>query len=69
VWFDSRDGNNEVYYKESRDGGVTWTADERLTYAPDDSVHASVALSSDRAHVVWFDKRDGNAEIYYKRNR
>jgi hypothetical protein len=26
-----------------------------------------VALSGDTTHVVWFDQKDGNPEIYYRR--
>lgn len=68
VWFDARDGNPEIYYKHSLDGGATWGPDVRLTNALGDSRHPTVALSSNAVHVVWFDQRDGNAEIYYKRN-
>lgn len=67
VWFDRRDGNFEVYYKHSADGGATWSADTRLTRAPGDSLHPSLALSEGAVHVLWFDERDGNPEIYYKR--
>jgi hypothetical protein len=73
VWFDGRDGqgtdenDTEVYYKGSTDGGVTWSPDLRLTNAPGASRHASIAATTDRVHVVWYDGRDGNNEIYYKR--
>ncbi len=67
VWFDGRDGNAEVYAKQSEDGGETWGPDTRLTNAPGDSLNASVAFSGRHLHVVWFDRREGNAEIYYKR--
>ena len=67
VWFDGRDGNSEIYFKSSRDEGATWSPDARLTDAPGDSMHPSVAASGKWAHVVWFDRRDGNAEIYYNR--
>jgi hypothetical protein len=69
LWADSRDGNYEIYYKCSTDGGVSWGSDTRLTDAPDISVNSSVAISDSAVHVVWKDKRDGNWEIYYKRNR
>lgn len=32
VWSDNRDGNDEIYYKRSVDGGLTWGDDIRLTY-------------------------------------
>jgi hypothetical protein len=33
-----------------------------------DSEYPGVAVSGPVIHVVWFDLRDGNEEIYYKRN-
>ena len=68
VWADSRDLNYEIYYKRSTDGGVNWGADTRLTDAPDISVNSSVTVSGSVVHVVWKDLRDGNWEIYYKRD-
>jgi hypothetical protein len=68
VWSDSRDGNDEIYYKCSIDGGVSWGADTRLTNNPNSSDESSVAVSGSVVHVVWNDTRDGNNEIYYKRS-
>jgi hypothetical protein len=68
VWSDGRDGGFEIYYKCSTDTGSTWTADYRLTNDPDTSRGPSIAVSGSRVHVVWRDHRDGNNEIYYKRN-
>jgi hypothetical protein len=69
VWFDDRDDNTDVYFKESSDGGHTWTADTRLTNAPGESKRPMIAVSGGGVHVVWFDRRDGNSEIYYKSRR
>ncbi len=68
VWEDERDGNNEIYYKRSTDGGISWGTDTRLTNNPAASQYASVAVSGSAVHVVWYDFRDGNNEIYYKRD-
>ncbi len=68
VWYDNRDGNDEIYYKCSLDNGVTWGSDTRLTNHGDASMYSSVAVSGDYIHVVWRDYRDGNFEIYYKRS-
>jgi len=68
VWYDYRSGNNEIYYKRSTDGGLTWGADTRITYNPSESNYPSVAVSSSVVHVVWNDARDPNTEIYYKRS-
>jgi hypothetical protein len=66
IWQDSRDGNWELYYKRSVDYGSTWGPDTRLTYASETSESPSVVASASNIHVVWWDNRDGNYEIYYK---
>jgi hypothetical protein len=68
VWGDSRDGNDEIYYKRSMDGGISWVADTRLTNNSAESRFSSVSVSGQIVHIVWSDDRDGNGEIYYKRN-
>jgi len=68
VWFDKRDGNYEIYYKRSSDGGTNWEADIRLTNDTAVSQNPSIALTGQVLHVVWSDYRDGNYEIYYKRS-
>ncbi len=68
VWQDFHDGNFEIYYKRSLDNGGTWGSDTRLTNQDDGSGLPSVAVSGDNIHVVWYDNRDGNFEIYYKRS-
>jgi hypothetical protein len=66
VWQDNRDGNNEIYYKRSTDGGINWGSDIRLTNNSNASAYPSIAVSGSFVHVVWQDNRDGNNEIYYK---
>jgi Secretion system C-terminal sorting domain/BNR repeat-like domain len=68
VWEDHRTGASELFYKRSVDGGITWEPDTRLTFNTAISESPSVATSSSVVHVVWEDQRDGNKEIYYKRN-
>ena len=68
VWNENRDANFEIYYKRSTNRGLSWQADSRLTNDPDISEHPSVTTSGTYVHVVWDDGRDGNLEIYYKRD-
>lgn len=68
VWNDNRDGNYEVYYKNSIDGGDTWSADLRLSNTTGKSLMPAIALSGSVVHVVWYDSTAGNREIYYKRS-
>jgi hypothetical protein len=70
VWQDQRDGGSpEIYYKNSDNKGLTWNDDVRLTSDTARSLLPCVATSDSVVHVVWEDTRDGNLEIYYKRNR
>ncbi len=68
VWQDNRDGNMEMYYKRSIDGGTSWSSDIRLTNNTGTSNNSSVSVSLAAVHIVWYDNRDGNSEIYYKRD-
>jgi hypothetical protein len=68
IWEDRRDGNPEIYYKNSTNSGISWGADVRLTNNTAVSEFVSMAVSGTALHVVWRDTRDGNHEIYYKRN-
>ncbi len=68
TWIDDRDGNFEVYYNASTDGGISWGQDLRLTTNSALSNFSSVSASGSAVHVVWRDERDGNPEIYYNRN-
>ena len=66
LWRDSRDGNDEIYYKRSTDGGVSWENDRRLTNNSASSIYPSVTVSGPIVHVVWEDYRGAGSEIYYK---
>ena len=68
VWGDSRDGNSEIYYKFSTNSGSSWGSDTRLTNNSGESRGANVCLSGNVVNVLWYDDRNGNNEIYYKRN-
>jgi hypothetical protein len=68
VWQDDRDLNQEIYYKRSPDGGVSWEADTRLTSDPSSQAYPSVAVSGSVVHVVWQDDRDGSFKLFYKRS-
>lgn len=69
VWWDKRDGNNEIYYKRSTNNGITWGSDTRLTNDPGYSISPSIAEFGTNIHVVWLDYRDNaDGEIYYKRS-
>ena len=68
VFNDNRDGNNEIYYKHSSNNGINWDADTRLTNNSLYSIYPSISISGTTLNIIWSDNRDGNYEIYYKRN-
>jgi hypothetical protein len=70
VWEDDTSGKDQIYYKRSTDGGVTWTT-KRLTWVSGDSINPDIAVdSNNHLHVVLSDdSRDSNDEIYYKRSK
>ena len=68
AWEDDRDGNYEMYYKKLNNTGGTLTGDTRLTNAAGQTSPSSIAIdSTDNIHIVCYDSRDGNSEVYYKR--
>lgn len=67
-WFEYYGSNCEIFYKHSIDYGATWLPEVRLTYDPYQSINTSISCSDLAVHVLWVDSRDGNYEIYYKRD-
>ncbi len=65
AWQDYRDGNAEVYYKNSTDGGTTWSPDMRITNNGSNSWNPSIFAEGPHVHIAWEDNRDGNYEVYY----
>ena len=66
VWDDDTP-NYEIYYRNSADGGATWSVVKRLTWTSGASTYPDRAIdSNDTLHIVWYDNTPGNHEIYYK---
>jgi len=72
VWTDHRTGlfRPELYYSESFDGGVTWSAELRLTDAPNYSGYAAIQKHNGIVYLFWQDARHGDLfsyEEYFRR--
>src|SRR6202035_3287736 len=70
-WVDYRDGNEEEYFRSSRDGGATWEPTVRLTANPADSWAPSIAAAGEALRLAWFDRRDSgvsDADVERKLN-
>ena len=69
AWDDNRDGNYEIYYNRSTDGGSSWGTDMRLTNNPAASQVPSISVSGSVVHIAWEDNRNAPyIRIYYKRS-
>jgi hypothetical protein len=68
VWQDDTPGNYEIYYRRSKDNGVSWGKSKRLTKNTGGSYFPSIAVSGKNIHVVWFDDTHTNSVIYHKRS-
>lgn len=59
---------SQIYYTNSSDGGITWGADQRLTYSDNYSHNPYIDVENGEIHIVWIN-RTGNVdyapEVYY----
>lgn len=61
-------GYMEINYRRSTDNGANWEAETQLTSTDHYCYRPRVAVANAYIHLVWFDSRDSNWEIYYKRS-
>gem|GEM_PF-1461849 len=61
--------SNDLYYRHYNIAKSKWSNITRITYAFDGGRLYPMVIpdSQNLLHMVWFDNRDGNQEIYYKR--
>jgi len=70
VWNDRTSEVNDIYYKNSSDGGATWSVLTRLTWNAGESWSPTIAAdSSGGIHIAWQDFTPGNYEIFYKNRK
>ena len=66
VWYDNRDGNWEIYYKKLDSFRKVLVNDTRITNESHKSIYPSIAIdSNDNIHIVWYDERNGDKDIFY----
>ncbi len=65
VWFDNRDGNNEIYYARITSDGSWVSSEERITENSSSSTYPDLAWSDGYYGLSWTENRDGNNEIYF----
>ena len=70
VWSDTREGRSNIYLARSGDGGRNFESNILVNDTPGTAglFGATVALDQHhRAHVVWFDERNGDSDIFFAR--
>lgn len=72
TWYDRRNGDTDVYFQRSLDGGLSWLgSDRRLDTDVPGAAGSNVpqiAAAGDRVFVVWEDQRAGLSEIRFNRS-
>jgi len=72
IWVNKSDGNPEIYYKKSVNGGDNWSEDKRITYTVNNSYQPDMDIdSSGNIHIVWqewLDDKGQNTDVYYAKS-
>jgi hypothetical protein len=66
VWFDTRTGTGNPFYKRSTDYGVTWGADVQIGFDTSFSYFPVVAAAESVVHLAWIARRSGVVHTYYR---
>ena len=66
AWEEERDGQRDVYYRGSTDGGLSFRPEVVLNTAPGTSYsdRPRLAVSGSRVYVAWKDNRSGSYDIH-----
>ena len=68
-WADNREWYwPEIFHRASSDNGLTWSADERLTFDDQPSDRPTGCAWDSTVAVLWEDGREGVWEVWFKRD-
>jgi hypothetical protein len=67
VWEDTRDGNNEIYFKMLSMNGTELYPDARITNTLGDSLSPAVESYMNYVYLLWSDNTSGNFRLYQER--
>lgn len=71
AWDDSRDGDKNIYFSKSVDGGLTWSDDKRVDDDTNNGTQVNPSLGVDGSgniYVAWQDSRNGATDIYFSKS-
>jgi hypothetical protein len=67
VWCSYRSGNDDIWYKMSADGGMTWSDDNQLTTDPNWDYSPVITQTDDgTVWVVWESGQSGGSDLWYR---
>jgi hypothetical protein len=72
IWEDYRNGNGDIYFAKSTNGGSTWTDPNiriNTDSGSDSQYHPAIAVDSEgNIYAVWGDYRNGDIDIYFAKS-
>lgn len=68
AWEQNEAGNNEIYFRASRNKGIIWQPPKRITVNAGSSTSPALAADGSAVHLAWSDVTPGNAEIYFSQS-
>lgn len=63
---DLRTGRYQIHYRNSTDNGTTWNPLVRISNSTVKAMQCQMTADQQVIHVVWFDDKPDNKEIYYR---
>lgn len=71
VWQDERNGNWDIYFAKSTDGGKSFGTNIRVNDDTSTSNQGTPSITIDKnedIYIVWADERNGNYDIYFSKS-
>ena len=67
VWQGSATGNGDIYFRASRNSGMTFGNTINLSHDIGTSSSPQIAADRNNVYVIWVNNTPANSEIYFKR--
>jgi len=69
VWHDARNGNMDIYFTKSTDGGISFEPSRRIDDSTASQMYSSIATDDiGNIYVIWCDIRNGKYDIYFTKS-
>jgi hypothetical protein len=68
VWQDDTQGNGDIFFRRSTDGGKTFEKTKNLSNNAEGSLVPQIVASGRNVYVVWEDFTPGNIDIFFRRS-